>query len=176
MERAYNIITRVNLFSSLACTHVHCTAPSWVPGSQSMLLPADVPSLARHPRCQAHPDCGCQAQAHRPWYQAYRPQCQAGHTIPVVPDAPSRVSGLPSPVLGLPYPVVPDTPSQVPGLPSPVPGSRSMLLPADVPSLALDDHTASTVSGASQGRGSPACVQTGCVSPRAGCRRSILHS
>ena len=27
-----------------------------------------------------------------------------------------------------------------------------MSLPADVPSLALDDHTASTVSGASQGR------------------------
>ena len=35
-----------------------------------------------------------------------------------------------------------------------------MSLLADIPSLALDDRTASTVSGASQGRGSPACVQT----------------
>ena len=40
-----------------------------------------------HPRCQVHPDCGCQAQAHRSRYQTYCPQCQAsrtwwsGHTI-----------------------------------------------------------------------------------------------
>ena len=95
------------------------------------------------PRCQAHPDRGCQAQAPHPRYQAYRPRC---HTYPVVPDAPSRVPGLPSLVLGLPYQVVPDAPSQIPGLPSPVPGSRSMSLPADVPSLAMDDRTASTVS------------------------------
>ena len=51
----------------------------------------------------------------------------------------------------LPYPVVPDAPSRVPGLPSPVPGSRSMSLPADIPSLASDDRY-------SQGRG--VCLRT----------------
>ena len=72
-----------------------------------------------------------------------------------MPDAPSRVPGLPSLVLGLLYLVVPDTPLRVPGLPSPVPCRLTVHVVASR-SLALDDYTGSTVSGASQGRGSPA--------------------
>ena len=95
-----------------------------------------------HPRCQVHPDRGCQASG--------SPSPVPGLPYPVTPDAPSRVPGLPSLVLGLLYLVVPDAPSRVPGLPSPVP-CRLMVHVVASRSLALDDYTGSTVSGASQG-------------------------